>query len=783
MSTLTRQTLPIIFTGDLMNNKFNSHIDNILKYDFNKTVSNATAKELLYSIGKAYNSYCLELYEQTEEKRACYFSAEFLIGKLTKSNLFNSGLLEDTQEYLQKFGRSTNEFENFDDPALGNGGLGRLAACFLDSAASCNIPLDGYGIRYKYGYFKQSFKENKQIESADNWQSFYDGFAIKENDKTVKINFGKTSVNAVPYVYLIPGFNCKRLNKLVLFEAAPINEFDYSLFDKGEYEKAFLEKTEAEILTASLYPNDNFYKGKRLRLMQQYFFSSASLYYIIENIVASGKKLDKIEEFISIQLNDTHPVVAVPEFIRIMLDFGKSFDFALEKARKIFAYTNHTVLAEALEKWDVSLFKEVLPQVYEIILLLEKSLEKQLNNKVPDNMKICDGKHIYMANIACYISKSINGVAAIHSEIIKENTLHFWYAMYPEKFNNKTNGVTQRRWLFLANPELYSVLKEITDGKIDNDFKSIKILENFKDDKIMLDRLYAIRQKNKIKLCKYIFENEGIQLDPDSVFDVQIKRLHEYKRQLMNIFAVISIYLSIKEGTLIDFPKTVFLFGAKSAPGYHIAKRIIEFINTVAQKINQDDSINNIVKVVFVSNYNVGYAEKIIPAADISEQISLAGKEASGTGNMKFMMNGAVTLGTLDGANIEIVEKAGSENNYIFGMTEDEVKAHTANYDPEKEYCSDGETRRVVDTLINRTFCKKENTFKDIYDDLLKNDRYFVLKDLRSYTSAKIKAIKDTYNKYYFMRKCLINTANSYEFSSDRTVKEYAEEIWFKEAF
>lgn len=765
-----------------MNNQFKTYIENVLKLDFRKEINSCSSKQLYCAIGKAYNAYCLDRYALNKgEKRACYFSAEFLIGKLTKSNLFNSGLLEETQEFLKSEGRSLEEFESFSDPALGNGGLGRLAACFLDSAASCDIPLDGFGIRYNYGYFRQVIDNNKQTEEADNWLYFYDAFGVRKEEKSVIVSFGDFKVKAVPYVYYVPGYNNNRLNRLVLFSAEPLNTFDYKTFDKGDYSSAYKEMINALTISASLYPNDNNEEGKKLRLRQQYFFSSAALQYIINEKLDSGFNHNELEKLIAVQLNDTHPVVAIPEFIRLMTLLGDSFDIAFEKAKSIFAYTNHTVLAEALEKWNISLFKKILPDVYLIIESIEKRLESEFKGKITNDIKIIDNKSVHMANLACYVSKSINGVAQIHSEIIKKNTLSGWYELFPEKFNNKTNGVTQRRWLFLANPGLFYLLNNLTDGRITEKFSYIKEIEQYKDDNDILNDLYRIRNENKRHLCDYIKEKEGVTLDSDSVFDVQIKRLHEYKRQLMNILSIVEIYFRLKDGKLKDFPKTVFLFGAKAAPGYYMAKKIIEFICTAAGIINEDKETNNIIKVIFVSDYNVSYAEKIIPATDISEQISLAGKEASGTSNMKFMMNGSVTLGTLDGANIEIVENAREENNYIFGLKEDEVNNLCNNYNPCKEYESNNETKRAVDTLIDTTFCKEKNTFKEIYDSLLKEDKYFVLKDLPSYTEMRVKAIYDTKDRYSFMRKSLLNTANSAEFSSDRTIKQYADEIWFRE--
>lgn len=764
-----------------MNNKYLENIENVLMLDFGKNCENADIKELYIAIGKAFCAFCINNYkEKKDEKKAYYLSAEFLTGNLLKSNLFNTGLLEETENFLQSIGRSLDDFEKFDDPALGNGGLGRLAACFLDSAASCDIPLYGFGIRYKYGYFKQIIKNNQQVEEADLWQSYGDSFGQEHREKKVLVRFGDEEVYAVPYIYYVPGFHNKRLNKLILFECESTKKLSYHYFDNGDYQKAYESIINADIISASLYPNDNDKKGKALRLKQQYFFISASLQYLFNELVEDGKKFSDIDKFISIQLNDTHPVIAIPEFIRLMIDSGFDFEYAVLKAKQIFSYTNHTVLAEALEKWDISLFNEILPQLYPIMISLEKRLESEISDKIEDSDKIFDGKYIYMANLACYISKSINGVAEIHTGIIKKDTLKFWYSLYPGRFNNKTNGVTQRRWQFLANPELYALLKEYTAEKIDSDFGAIKEIEKYASDKEFCDKFYEIRRRNKEKLIHYINNKEGIELSPDFILDVQIKRLHEYKRQLMNILSVIAIYNRLKQGKLENFPKTLFLFGAKAAPGYYMAKRIIEFINSAAKVINNDNETNKTIRIIFVENYDVSYAEKIIPAADISEQISLAGKEASGTSNMKFMMNGAVTLGTLDGANIEIVEKSGAENNYIFGLKESEVQTLLKSYNPLKEYKNNSEIKIAVDTLING-FTGKRNEFKDIYDSLLNEDSYFVLRDLPDYLETKIKAIKDTCDKYAFMKKCILNTANSAGFSSDRTVKEYAEDIWFKE--
>lgn len=767
----------------MMKEKFFNYIEQALKLDFNKDFENASSRELYYAIGKAFNAFVGEEKGERSEKRACYFSAEYLVGRLMTSNLYNVGLLEETEKLLEEKGRSLREFEDFDDLALGNGGLGRLAACFLDSAASIDVPLDGYGIRYRYGYFKQKIENDAQKEEADNWLRFTDPFGRRDEENAVEISFRNEKIKAVPYVYSVPGYRNGRVNKLCLFQAEAIDEFDYEIFDTGDRTEAFSAMLSAMSVNACLYPNDNTDDGKLLRLKQQYFFTSAALQLIVKNHISAGRSIEALPDFVTIQLNDTHPTLAIPELIRLITQLGEDFDSAFEIAKKVFAYTNHTVLAEALEKWDERLFLKLLPEIYEII----KNINSRLSSEIEaaglnssDYLILKDGA-VCMANLACYVSFSINGVAKIHTDIIKSDTLNQWYRLYPQRFNNKTNGVAQRRWLFLANPELTDLICELLGENCLENFENIKKLERFSDDGKALKRLYEIRYNNKRRLCEYIEKNENITLDPSFVFCTQVKRLHEYKRQLMNIFSIIYIYLSLKNGTLKSIEPTVFIIAAKSAPGYTIAKRIIEFINIVSRKINSDNQTNALLKVVFLRNYNVSLAEKIIPATDISEQISLAGKEASGTSNMKFMMNGAVTLGTYDGANIEIVQKAGEENNYIFGLREEEVRRLSQIYDPLDEYEKSEIVKTVVDTLTNSTFLDEDSgTFDDIYTSLIDEDRYMVLKELPSYIEAKLKAISDTADKASFFKKALINTANSSGFSSDRTVREYSQDIWFK---
>lgn len=767
-------------------------IISILDLDYGTTPENADVKMLYNAVSKAALKKIREKWhtpEKTSGKRACYFSAEFLTGRMIYSNLLNLGMLDECEEFLKKYGHSVSVFEEIEDNALGNGGLGRLAACFLDSAATHDIPLDGYGIRYKYGIFRQYFENGFQCEAEDDWTRFGDPWSVRREECTEKVTFGDQTVLAVPYDMPVIGYGGKVINTLRLWQAEPLHKFNFGLFNDQQYEKAYEERNRAEEISAVLYPNDNGDAGKALRLRQQYFFSSASIQCIIRNFVKEhGTDFEKFDEYFAVQLNDTHPVVAIPEFLRILISvYHIPASKAIETASKVFAYTNHTVMAEAMEKWDISLFRNVLPDLYPYVIILNNKLMGKLSEAGLTNEKyeIISGNQIHMARLAAFASHSVNGVAEIHTEILKNDVLKEWYELYPERFNNKTNGITQRRFLLLCNRELSAFITEKIGSKWIYDLDELKNLEKFADDKDVLDRFYDIKKEKKKQLCEYIKKHENVELDPNFIFDIQIKRLHEYKRQLLNILSIIDIYCSIKDCTIKDFNPTVFLFGAKAAPGYYRAKAIIKLINEAAGMINNDPAVNQKMKLLFVQNYNVSYAEKLIPAADISEQISTAGTEASGTGNMKFMLNGAVTLGTLDGANIEIVQQAGRENNYIFGADVNRIAEVRDSYDPRRIYNENPRMKRVLDMLVNGTLNDGgTGMFRELYDSILNGsvwnraDNYFLLLDWNDYTQTRLQANKDYSDKYLFTKKCFMNTANAGKFSADRTVKEYAKEIW-----
>lgn len=727
-------------------------------------------------------------------KTACYFSAEFLIGRMVYSNLLNLKLLPDLQRIFREHRLDPNLFEGIEDAALGNGGLGRLAACFLDSAATHGLPLDGYGIRYKYGLFKQYFEEGFQREIPDDWTRFGDPWSIRQEKERVRIEFKDQSVWAVPYDMPVIGYGGKTVNNLRLWQAEAVGGFDFAKFNDQKYDEAFAARNAAEAISSVLYPNDDTDEGKRLRLKQQYFFSSASLQCILRTFKAEqNTDFSKLPERFAIQLNDTHPVVAVPELLRLLIgQEGLAMDEALPIVRDTFAYTNHTVMAEALEKWDVGLFCSVIPEVYPYVVMLQNKLKQDLHNKginggdqVP--YYIVDESHrIHMARLAIYATHSTNGVAALHTEILKRDALPEWYAVYPERFSNKTNGITQRRWLGLCNPELSAFLTDrIGDGWL-TDLYQLKRLLPYTSDPASLQQFAGIKRRNKERLAGHVrLYEHGMELNIDSIFDVQVKRLHEYKRQLLNAFSILDIYFQLKDGTLTDFYPMTFLFGAKAAPGYYRAKGIIKYINEIARKINSDPDVKSKLNVLFVQNYNVSYAEKLIPAADISEQISTAGTEASGTGNMKLMLNGAVTLGTYDGANIEIVEQAGEENNYIFGAKVEELHRISDSYNPKAIYSGSPRIQRVLNTLVDGTFSDgRTGMFRDLYDSILegtswhKPDQYYLLLDLEPYVAAKLRANRDYKDRTAFAKKCLLNTAHAGAFSSDRTVQQYAEEIW-----
>ena len=755
-----------------------------------------TPQELHTALGNAVMEYAAENWEKSrnahlQSRRACYFSMEFLVGRAVFNNILCLGLYDDVQAVFSEMGKNLSDLEEIEDAALGNGGLGRLAACFLDSAASLDLPLDGYGIRYKYGLFKQGIEDGFQTETADNWTKYGDPWSVRNEDDAVEVKFNGQTVKAVPYDMPIFGCKTKHISTLRLWQSEAINEFDFALFNQQKYTEASLEKNSAEDISRVLYPNDDTREGKKLRLKQQYFFCSASLQDITKKHLERFGTLENIADSITIQLNDTHPVISIPEFIRIMMNNGMNFEKAFSIAVKVFNYTNHTVMPEALEKWDCGLVEELLPEVYAIILQINEKLIAQMyeKGKTPEEIakiKIVRNGLVNMADMAVYCSSYVNGVAEIHTEILKDTVLADWYKIYPERFQNKTNGITQRRWLALCNRPLSAFITELlgNDDWMTN-LDKLKELEKYADDEKIINRFINIKKENKVQLADYIFKKEGIKLDPDFVFDIQIKRLHEYKRQLLNAFSILYIYFGIKSGEIKNMHPTAFIFGAKSAPGYRRAKGIIKYINEIAKLIDNDEEVSKYMKVVFVSNYNVSYAEKLIPAADISEQISTAGTEASGTGNMKLMLNGAVTLGTYDGANIEIVTEAGEDNNYIFGARVEELKDIMPKYDSRKLLSENPKIRRVVETLIDGTVSDGgTGYFRELYFSLTDGaswhspDNYYLIGDLESYVDVKLRCIADFSGRKYIGKKLWYNMCNAGKFSSDRTISDYAENIW-----
>ncbi len=725
-------------------------------------------------------------------RRACYLSMEFLVGRAVYNNLLCLGIEEEVSAALKEAGADLSALEETEDAALGNGGLGRLAACFLDSAAAMDLPLDGYGIRYKYGLFRQSIENGFQKETADDWTRYGDPWSKRAAADEVTVTYGDQTVRAVPYDMPVFGYGTRNIGTLRLWQAEPVNEFDFELFNAQKYEEASREQRRAEDISRVLYPNDDTREGKVLRLKQEYFFSSASVQDIVRKFKARGGDLKKFDEKITIQLNDTHPVIAIPELIRILVD-EEGFDFfdALEIAKKTFNYTNHTIMAEALEKWSVDLVKEVVPRIYEIILQINEAFigEMYKLGKIQSEiypLKMISGDLVHMAKMAIYCSSHVNGVAEIHTEILKKDALKEWYALYPEKFCNETNGITPRRWLALCNKELSALITELNKGdEWKTDLEQLQKLKWFADNKNELQRFMDIKRAKKAQLAAYIREHEGVEVNPDSIFDIQIKRLHEYKRQLLNAFSILWIYFGIKDGSIRDFYPTTFIFGAKSAPGYRRAKGIIKYINEIGRLVNEDPETKDLLKVVFVQNYRVSYAEKLVTAADVSEQISTAGTEASGTGNMKFMLNGTVTLGTLDGANVEIVQEAGKENNYIFGATVEDLEEIMKIYDPRFLVQKNEKIGCVVRTLIDGTVSDGgTGVFRELYFSLMdgaswhRPDHYHLIGDLESYVEAKLKLNRDYTNKFAFAKKCWMNLASAGKFSSDRTIAGYAKDIW-----
>lgn len=739
-----------------------------LSYEkYSKSISDIGTEEVYALLGSYVLGKCKEQKKGEDKgKKAIYFSAEFLPGKLIFSSLFNMGLLERTKKLLEENGINPDKLSDLPDAGLGNGGLGRLASCLLDSAASCDISLDGYSIRYKHGLFRQLIApDGSQQELPDTWQDKGDPCGIKREDKAVIVDFKDFSVTAVPYDYYIVGYDLSRVNKLRLYESRPLCAWD---------------KSKSEEIYQCLYPDDTTAKGKKLRLRQEYFFTSAALQNIIDEY-----GLEDIENRVKIQLNDTHPVIAIAEFINIAVKKSLSFDDAFSKCRRVFAYTNHTVMPEALEKWSYDLMKEILPQITGIIEKINDLLMLEIKNKSLECIRSCaiiSDNMINMANLACFVCENINGVAPLHTEILKQEVLSFWYELYPEKFSNKTNGITHRQWLGISNPVLTDFISGLLSTDIIKNISDIERLKNFKADSQVKKRLYEIRKLNKERLCDLIYRRQGVSLNSDSLFFVQVKRIHEYKRQLSGIFLAIYFYRKFicEEGT--SLPAMTFIFGGKAAPSYALAKSVIRFINKVSEKINEDTRVKEKIRCVFIADYSVSYAEKIMPAADVSMQLSLAGTEASGTGNMKFMLNGAVTLGTYDGANIEIFKKAGEENSYIFGLRKEQVQKLRDDYSPKAIYDTDKEIKALVDSLTDGSF-SSANDFRDIYSSLLEGenpDRYMVLKDMRELISVSERLCRDYTDKDSFFEKCLMNMASAGDFSSDRTVREYAEDIWFK---
>ena len=800
---------------------FKKSVKDNVKFLYRKTIEEATQEQIFQAVSYSVKDVIIDnwlatqkAYDEQDPKIVYYMSMEFLMGRALGNNLINLCAYGEVKEALEELGFDLNCIEDQEpDPALGNGGLGRLAACFLDSLATLNYAAYGCGIRYHYGMFKQKIQNGYQIEVPDNWLKNGYPFELRRPEYAKEVHFGGyvrveydpekggskfihegyQAVKAIPYDMPITGYNNDVVNTLRIWDAEPIVDFELDSFDKGDYKKAVEQENLARNIVEVLYPNDNHYAGKELRLKQQYFFVSASLQAAIAKYKKKHGDIHKLYEKVTFQMNDTHPTVAVAELMRILMDEeGLGWDEAWEVTTKSVAYTNHTIMSEALEKWPIELFSRLLPRIYQIIEEINRRFILAIQAKYPGNYEkikkmaiIYDGQ-VKMAHLAIAAGYSVNGVARLHTEILKNQELKDFYEMMPEKFNNKTNGITQRRFLLHANPLLADWITEHIGPDWVTDLPQLKKLAVYADDEKALQEFMNIKFKNKERLAKYILEHNGVEVDPHSIFDVQVKRLHEYKRQLLNILHVIYLYNQIKMHPEMEFYPRTFIFGAKASAGYATAKKIIKLINSVADVVNNDASINGKIKVVFIENYRVSNAEWIFAAADVSEQISTASKEASGTGNMKFMLNGAPTLGTMDGANVEIVEEVGAENAFIFGLSSDEVINYENNggYDPNVIYNTDEEIRQVLMQLINGTFSNDTELFRDLYDSLLntKNtdraDRYFILADFRSYADAQ-KRVEAAYrDEKGWAKKALLNTACSGKFTSDRTIQEYVDDIW-----
>ena len=806
---------------------FKREVTENVKTLFRKTIEEATPQQLYQAVSYAVKEAIIddwiatqETYDKEDPKVVYYMSMEFLMGRALGNNLINMTAYKEVKEALDELGIDLNLIEDQEpDPALGNGGLGRLAACFLDSLATLGYAAYGCGIRYRYGMFKQKIENGYQVEKPDNWLKDGNPFELRRPEYAKEVRFGgnirveyddrtgKThfvqenyeSVLAIPYDYPIVGYNNHVVNTLRIWDAEPIVDFQLNAFDRGDYHKAVEQQNLAKTIVEVLYPNDNHYAGKELRLKQQYFFVSASLQAAVAKYKRRHDDLMKLPEKMTIQMNDTHPTVAVAELMRILLDEEDlGWNEAWEITTKTCAYTNHTIMAEALEKWPVDLFSRLLPRVYQIIQEIDRRFILKIQEQYPGNeekirkMAIIRDGQVKMAHLAIVAGYSVNGVARLHTEILKNQELKDFYQMMPQKFNNKTNGITQRRFLMHGNPLLAQwVTEKIGTKDWATDLSLMSGLKKWADDKEALKEFMDIKYRNKERLAKYILEHNGIEVDPRSIFDVQVKRLHEYKRQLLNILHVMYLYNQIKEHPERSFYPRTFIFGAKASAGYIRAKQIIKLINSVADVVNNDRSINGKLKVVFIEDYRVSNAEMIFAAADVSGQISTASKEASGTGNMKFMLNGAPTLGTMDGANVEIVEEVGIENAFIFGLSSDEVInfENHGGYDPYEIYNNDPEVRRVVEQLVDGTYSHGDSEmYRDLYNSLLKPiggnraDMYFILKDFRSYAEAQTRVEAAYRDRDRWAKMALLNTACCGKFSSDRTIQEYVDDIWHLDA-
>ena len=801
--------------------QFIKDVQDNVKNLYRKTIKEATQQEIFQAVSFTVKDVIIDewlatqrSFDKQDPKMVYYMSMEFLMGRALGNNLINLKAYKQVKEALEEMGLNLDVIEDQEpDPALGNGGLGRLAACFMESLATLGYAAYGCGIRYRYGMFKQKIKDGFQVEVPDNWLK--DGYPFElrrpehacevkfggyvraeagENGRTRFIQEGYQSVNAVPYDMPIIGYGNNVVNTLMIWDAEPMNCFELDSFDKGDYHKAVEQENLAKNLVEVLYPNDNHIAGKELRLKQQYFFVSASVQRAVARFKKNHPDIHQLPEKVTFQLNDTHPTVAVAELMRVLLDEeGLEWDEAWEITTKTCAYTNHTIMAEALEKWPIEIFSRLLPRIYQIVEEINRRFILEIEKKYPGNQEkvrkmaiVYDGQ-VKMAHLAIAAGYSVNGVARLHTEILKNQELKDFYEMFPQKFNNKTNGITQRRFLMHGNP----LLADWVSNKIGEDWitnlKHLKKLEIYADDKKAQQEFMQIKYQNKLRLAEYIQKHNGVEVDPRSIFDVQVKRLHEYKRQLLNILHVMYLYNQLREHPEMEFYPRTFIFGAKAAAGYKNAKLTIKLINSVADVINNDPSINGKIKVVFIEDYRVSIAEWIFAATDVSEQISTASKEASGTGNMKFMLNGALTLGTMDGANVEIVEEVGEENAFIFGMSSDEVIEHEQkrDYNPMDIFNQDQDIRKVLMELINGFYSPNDpELFRDLYNSLLNTqctqfaDTYFILADFRSYAEAQKRVMEAYKDEEGWAKSAILNVANSGKFSSDRTIQEYVDDIW-----